>query len=702
MQLDKLRLMREKTRGMSSAEILKEVLRRANAPVKRRLRGAQAARGRAYAQAGASDVARALSGPFLPVAPAPGLRDLDALAAFLTDFFPEIAQRAMDEADAVCQNRLRPFTGQVVAFGEAVDWRRDYATGRVWPLDHHTRLRTAFADESDIRRIWEFNRFQHATALGRAYVLTGDERYADTFAAHVRAWVAANPVEFGPNWCNAMEAGIRAVNLIVGAHLMRASRAVDDLKPVLAATLVEHGRFIEDNLEFSYRITSNHFLSDLVGLLFLGEALPAAPGAARWSRFARETLFAETRKQVLDDGVDYEASTAYHRFVIEILLHAFLLVRETGHSIPVDVWSRFRRMFDVVRFTIRPDGTMPLVGDNDDGRLVVWHERPSVDHEYVLAIAATVFDDASFKRSERIVGEPLWLFGADGYESFHRLPTPDAPPQSKAFPDGGLYALRSENVVVVVDCGGHGISGRGSHNHNDALSFDLFGAGRPLLVDPGSYVYTASPEWRNRFRSTLYHNTVRVDEREISAIHAGQLFALGRDPQPRVLRWETSPVDDVLTTEHSGYADLADPVVHRREFRFDKRREYLVVDDTLDGAAEHVVEFSFTFDAGCTVTAAAEIVHAACERTGAALMVLRALCSASVEVRVEDRFVSRAYGEKTPCQGVVWRADARLPLRATFLIVPALAGETPSQLAVRASDLAVCEGFAYVAEVTSQ
>src|SRR6185369_12436594 len=109
------------------------------------------------------------------------------------------------------------------------------------------------------------------------------------------------------------------------------------------------------------------------------------------------------------------------------------------------------------------------------------------------------------------------------------------------------------------------MNGRGGHGHNDCLSFEAVLNGVQLVVDPGSYVYTASYEWRNRFRSTRFHNTPVIDEQEQSRFLGAQyLWSLRADAKPTVLEWRTTSRLDVLRASHSGYTRLANPVTVMR------------------------------------------------------------------------------------------------------------------------------------------
>ncbi|MBI3651964.1 MAG: alginate lyase family protein [Acidobacteria bacterium] len=530
-----------------------------------------------------------------------GLGDLAKTAAFIAQHLPDTIEQTRREADDILKHRLLIFN-RALDFGEVINWHCDIETGTRWPLLHHTLMPIAPGKRADVRAVWELNRLHHLVTLGRAYALTGDERYTTEFIAQLTSWCDLNPPRFGINWTVAMEVGIRAVNLVAALNLFRASPLLTDVVMAVGLkTLLSHGRFIRANLEFSHRVASNHYLSDLIGLFAIGSTFPCFKESKSWVKFSAKELLKQFDKQVLEDGVDFEASIAYHRLVTEIFLLFFTLGKANDVALPDASWRKFQAMFAFVRAYLKPDQTAPLLGDCDDGRLLKFTERRSVDHAYLLSIAAVLFDEENFKPTNHIDAEALWWFGADGVKKFEELPVTDHAPTSQAFNEAQIFIQRKASLYAIMDCGDHGANGRGSHAHADALSFELFAYGQTFLRDPGTYVYTASKRWRHLFRSTAYHNTVRIDRQEISELNQDQPFALGTNVLPKINAWESTAQRDVLDAEHYGYRRLAEPVTHRRKITFEKRYGYWLFEDMFTGVGEHLFEFFFNCDAGLQV-----------------------------------------------------------------------------------------------------
>ena len=300
----------------------------------------------------------------------------------------------------------------------------------------------------------------------------------------------------------------------------------------------------------------------------------------------------EMKQQVLADGVDYELSTGYHRFVLEIFTLFSLLCRTSSFDPGAAFWASLEAMFDFVRSYLKPDGKAPAIGDSDDGRLIKFKERSAADHSYLMSIGAMMFG-STFKRSNEIDEEAIWWFGGEGLDRFERLPIDDRDVGSRAFPQAQIFVQRDGDLYSIIDCGDHGARGRGSHAHSDALSLEVFAFNRTFLCDPGTYCYTANEQQRNLFRSTAYHNTVRIDGQEISEVNEGELFAFASNVRPQVNLWESSAERDVLDAEHHAYQRLASPVTHRRIVTFDKREGSWSIRDVFTGEGRPSIRVLF-------------------------------------------------------------------------------------------------------------
>jgi hypothetical protein len=544
-------------------------------------------------------------------------------------------------------------------FGKEIEWRRDPLSGHLWPLDYHRDIHLIRNDGSDARVLWEVNRLGHLVTLSLAYAISNDERFSDACIDLLTSWARQNPYGRGINWTCAMEAALRSINLLTIFHNVRTSRGFDNEALHLFLKLFhQHGTFIQNNLEFSYLATSNHYLSDVVGLLWLGIMLPEFERAAEWRGFGLTETLKEMDKQVLPDGADFESSTGYHRFVLELFLYSFILCKENGIEIPKQYWQKLHSMLQYLRGYLRPDGFAPLIGDVDSGQVMPISRRSANDHAYVLAIGATFFNDCELNTA-RVNASPelLWILGETAFEKFQQVKTAAAE-SSRAYRDAGLYVMQSPDLYLSINTSDAGLNGRGSHGHNDALSIEVFVGDRAFIVDPGSYVYTADLAQRHLFRSTAYHSTVRIDGEEQNTTNASIPFVIGNEAKPKVIEWTKTSKLDRIVAEHSGYLRLPLPVTHRRKIDFYRDERYWLIEDEFFGEGEHEFEVRFHFAPGLEVTIEDKVATATDSKIKTNLRVE----SLDAEMRplLENQATSLDYGQKEDSITVCWRMSGRV------------------------------------------
>ena len=120
--------------------------------------------------------------------------------------------------------------------------------------------------------------------------------------------------------------------------------------------------------------------------------------------------------------------------------------------------------------------------------------------------------------------------------------------EAVAFPDFGIFVLRSRRLYLAVRCGPAGQEGSGGHSHNDQLGLEVEVDGQPWYRDPGSYLYTPVPALRNAYRSAQAHLVPRRGTTEPGDLHTG-LFLLPDRAHAQCLWF--GPVD--FSGAHYGY-----------------------------------------------------------------------------------------------------------------------------------------------------
>ncbi|MFZ1926740.1 MAG: alginate lyase family protein, partial [Solirubrobacteraceae bacterium] len=532
-------------------------------------------------------------------------------------------ERKLDELEGDARADLLERAEQILAhhfdllgsgpmdLGLRIDWQRDFKSGRRWSDAHISRVPTVLAEDADIKVPWELARCQHLPLLSAAHRLSGDPRFLDELGAQLSSFAAANPVEFGAPWSCTMDVAIRAANWTAALCMaMPAAAGAAWLEPALAELLL-HCRFIRGHLEWG-EVRGNHYLSDVVGLLVACAPFSACAEGRAWASWATGELEREMAHQVRRDGCDHEASIAYHRLVSELFVCGAQAAEALCPGALSDSYrERLELMLEFVSDYTRPDGLAPQIGDADDGRFL-----PLGDYKA----------DARDHRHLYVQAGRRWREGRG----------------HAAYPDGGWYVMRHGELWGIVRCGDVGLGGIGAHAHNDQLSFELAVGGQPLIVDPGSYLYTPDSGARNEFRSTRAHSTLAIGAAEQNRLRSDYLFALAEESCARCLRFETSGAGATFEGEHSGFHELPRAVLHRRELRFDGERLVVHILDTVLGA--HGEELLWAFPLAPIEDAAHATAHAS--------RALATYACAELEIRARGVAFEIGSGWVSPSYGV--------------------------------------------------
>ncbi len=581
-------------------------------------------------------------------------------------------------ADAVCQTEFEILGYGGMSFGQPVNWHLDPVSGRESPRVHWSRLDPLVPEQvGDSKVVWELNRHQWLLDLGRAYRLTGDEKYAQAFVTLVTDWMQRNPPAWGINWSSALEVAMRLISWCWALCFFKGSPALSpEWFQTVLRCLQGHAGFVERNLS-RYFSPNTHLTVEALALYYAGTLLPELRGAGRWQALGRTLLLEQLPLQVPEGGVYFEQSTRYQYYTIEIYLHFAILAARNNDPLPPLVNERLGEMLHVLLELRRPDGTVPQIGDTDGGWLCPLMRRSVGDYRGLFSTAAVFLKDPQLAwAAGSITPECLYFLGGQAVSAWQGLDKePPSPGDALASLSESYVVMRSgrgrEGHQLIFDTGPLGCHVSGGHGHADLLAVQCSAYGENFLVDPGTGCYTAGSAWRQYFRSTRAHSTVLVDGQDQAATDGP--FSWYERPAARLLNLESGPDWIFAVAEHDAYARLTDPVTHRRRVWFLDSRLWLIVDDLL-GTRQHQVDLRFQF-APLAVTEDDDGWIRARGRASSLLLKTfsgRALQTSLAEGVLEPRlgWYSPNYGQMIPAPALTLGVNGDLPLRLATLMMP--------------------------------
>lgn len=504
-------------------------------------------------------------------------------------------------ADEVCEGRFPLLSYETLTLGFPPPWHLDFVSGKKWEMAPSGELETVRHDGSDVKVPWELSRLQHLAVLGKAHVLSGEDGYREAAKSLLSDWIDRNPVGMGVNWMIAMEAALRSISIVLLLNLLWPLRPEENpwLEKV-TQSLWHHYLYIEAHLEFSHFVRSNHYLSNIVGLVWLSHSLEATRMRARRHSY-QHLVEQEMLNQVYADGGDYEASSGYQVLVAQLFTSVLLLLRADQVEVQESFRERLKQMYVWMKTLADPEGRLPHIGDCDDGRVewllddlrqmrsVSLPKRDSLRVSSFIGLGETLFGGAASGG----VTDSTWyeLKAACRPVSAASAMQPENV-SIQVLPDSGISVTRFGVAEVTFIAIPNGIHGKGSHTHNDKLSITLRLDGEDMLCDSGTGCYTRDAARRNSFRATAAHNTAIVNRYEQNDIPDSPrgLFSLGNEAQ-------VSPIEEFMDGEyrclrasHFGYRKIG--VVHTRVLKL-KAANGILIEDTFSGSAKNDVELHF-------------------------------------------------------------------------------------------------------------
>lgn len=473
---------------------------------------------------------------------------------------------------------------------------------------------------------WQLHRHKWFTPMGKAYRISGDEKYAKEWVHQYMDWVQKNPLvnmkqeEF--ELVSAGEVKEDADNVYFAWRQLEVSNRLQDqtcqfllfcsasaFTPEFLTEFIvnyhRHGAHLLKN----YSAEGNHLLFEAQRMVYAGVFFPELKDAAIWRESGINILNREIKKQVYNDGGQYELDPHYHLAAINIFCKALRMADCNGfrNEFPSEYLDTVKNMIAFYANICFPDYTNPCFSDAKLGD----YQAELANYRDWLAL----FPDCDWIR----------YYATEGREG---APFPYL---SHGALTSGFFTFRNgwkqDATVMVVKAGPKGEW----HCQPDNGTFELWFNGRNLFPDTGAYVYAGSAEvmkLRNWFRQTRVHNTLTLDGRNLETT------------QSVTGLWQPEDREQILVTENPGYKGLK----HRRTVFFVDQAYFVIVDEAT-GNARGTVNLNYHFREGeVNVDAEKNMVTTAYE--GPSNVKLQCFPEKSASLRAEEGWRSTAYRQR--------------------------------------------------------
>ena len=408
---------------------------------------------------------------------------------------------------------------------------------------------------------WQLHRHKWFTPMGKAYRISGDEKYAKEWVHQYMDWVQKNPLvnmkqeEF--ELVSAGEVKEDADNVYFAWRQLEVSNRLQDqtcqfllfcsasaFTPEFLTEFIvnyhRHGAHLLKN----YSAEGNHLLFEAQRMVYAGVFFPELKDAAIWRESGINILNREIKKQVYNDGGQYELDPHYHLAAINIFCKALRMADCNGfrNEFPSEYLDTVKNMIAFYANICFPDYTNPCFSDAKLGD----YQAELANYRDWLAL----FPDCDWIR----------YYATEGREG---APFPYL---SHGALTSGFFTFRNgwkkDATVMVVKAGPKGEW----HCQPDNGTFELWFNGKNLFPDSGSYVYAGEGEvmeQRNWHRQTCVHNTVTLNNKNLDQTESVTKL------------WQPEGNVQILVTENPSYKNLK----HRRSVFFVDNSYFVIVDE---------------------------------------------------------------------------------------------------------------------------
>lgn len=490
-------------------------------------------------------------------------------------------------------NDVFNFFNYSVDISKPIDFHKEIAVDKSFPQTFSKTIDTRSNTYGSAKIVWEPNRLQFLIPLLIEYRQTSNPVLLKQFVSIMTSWAEQNPYLKGVNWYSNIEVNTRLINwywcwLILedDVRWQEEKQNRDFVNNTWLPLIYQHCYYSYSYPSY-YSSANNHLISEYAGL-YIATSLWQFKESKKWQQYAKDGLEKEIILQHSAKGVNKEQAAEYIQFITDFFLLSEITANHYNTSFSKTYNEMLINIVDYIYNFLDVKGNFPRYGDEDDGRVILPDgDAHTNNFASILNTAAILFDKPHWHRlkvSPDIKTELLTMH-FDTSKSTHTLNS--TPLSSKFYKEEGHFYFKStdekgKEIYAHFNAAPLGFLSIAAHGHSDALSFLLHLDGYPVFVDPGTYTYYESKEWRKYFVSSNVHNTLTFAGKD-QAVRAGAMMWL-KHYDCEISLAEQDSVTEKVSASHNGYSSLNSK--HKRTVEFNKTTQVFNFADEITAGTE--------------------------------------------------------------------------------------------------------------------
>lgn len=487
-----------------------------------------------------------------------------------SDILQQKAERILDGA-------LPYFNAEWLTIGKDYDWLTNPSNGYRYDITKHWSEIPDLSEEAgDIKYVWEKSRFSYLLTLIR-YDYHFDKDLSEFVFAEIESWIAANPINQGPNWRCSQEISLRILNWCYALNYYQNSPALTEerwqkIQQVIYAS-VHH---VYHHIDFSrIAVRNNHAITETLFLALSNILFPFIPETQKWAKDGLKWFEQEIAYQIYEDGTFLQFSMNYHRVVVQLLSLGISVYEKNEQQFSDVVYQKAYKSLNFLYQCMQDDnGWLPNYGSNDGALFFPLSDTDYRDYRPQLNTLHETLTGKSLFMNDEIREDYNWVDGKIKKEQFEAVIKKQG---VQSFDVGGYYLCRNGDFLTFIRCGNH----KDRPAQADNLHLDIWYKSQNILRDSGTYKYNTDSEKLTYFMGSKSHNVVMVENH--SQMLKGGRFIWYYWSQKIKGSWEETADAFVFRGSISAYRHLNKKAIHYRVIKIRKQTPVWLVRDSFKG-----------------------------------------------------------------------------------------------------------------------